>query len=40
MKHDFFSTVQKMYLACGFKENRRFILKDKNYKIVEYEKLL
>lgn len=40
MDHDFFSTAQKMYLACGFDEKRRFLAKDKNYNMIEYEKLL
>lgn len=40
MDHEFFYTAQKMYLACGFNETRRFSEKNKNYKMIEYEKLL
>ena len=40
MDHEFFYAAQKMYLACGFNEKRRFIDKYKNYKMIEYEKLL
>jgi GNAT superfamily N-acetyltransferase len=40
MDHPFFIGAQKMYLARGFKEIKRYTVECKNYKIIEFEKLL
>ena len=40
MDHAFFTAAQKMYIACGFYELKKYSAEGKNYKIIEYEKYL
>jgi GNAT superfamily N-acetyltransferase len=38
MDHPFFTGAQKMYLACGFEEIKRYAVAGKNYGIIEFQK--
>ena len=40
-KHEFYYPAQRMYLACGFSEKRRFFGEgDRDYVMIEYERAL
>jgi len=40
MDHAFFSPAQRMYLACGFEEIKRYAVEGENYGIIEFQKRL